>query len=219
MKSPHPESSKIIAKILCESGSIIFRPSAPFRFTSGILSPIYVDNRRLISLPKERRIVTNNFVKVVKKIGVPDAVAGTATAGIPHAAWIAEALKIPMVYVRSEPKKHGRKNQVEGIIKRGQKVIVIEDLVSTAGSSINTIKALRKLGAKVTHEIAIYSHGLTEAQKNFAKAKVKLISLTNLTNVLDFAKKYSYLRAADQATKVLEWAKDPKGWGKRMGFE
>ncbi len=219
MKSTNTDStSEEVAKILFEIGSVLFRPKNPFKFDSGILSPVYVDNRLLISSPKYRRVVINHLVKEIRKIGLPDVVAGTATAGIPHAAWIAEKLNLPMVYVRSKPKEHGRGNQVEGSIKKGQRVLVVEDMVSTAGSSAEVIKALRKLGAKVSDEVAIYSHGLKASKANLSKLNVKFHNLTDLESVANVAQKQGFLKD-EQVKVILDWAKDPKNWGKKMGFE
>lgn len=206
-----------VASILYDVGGVIFRPKQPFRYDSGILSPVYTDNRLIISHPRQRDQIVNLLIDEIKKIGIPDVVAGTATAGIPHAAFIAQKLKIPMVYVRSEPKSHGRRNQVEGVIKRGQKVIVIEDLISTAGSSIRVIAALRKLGANVSDEVAIFTYRLKESENNFKKAKVKLHALTDLEHSARIAVKKGFLKK-DQIQIILDWARDPKGWGKKMGF-
>jgi orotate phosphoribosyltransferase len=219
MKSTKADNSaQKIASILFEKGAIAFRLRQPFRFASGILSPIYVDNRYLISLPKERKLVINTLVEKIKKTGKFDVIAGTATAGIPHAAWVSEKLNLPMVYVRSKPKEHGKGNQVEGILRRGQKVLVIEDLVSTGGSSIEVVKALRKLGAKADHVFAIYSHNLPESAKNFKSAKVNLHYLASLSDVADIARKKGFLQPGD-IPKILDWAKDPKNWGKKRGYE
>jgi orotate phosphoribosyltransferase len=218
MKStPTDKTSEKTAVILIETGSVIFRPKQPFKFDSGIVSPIYVDNRLLISSVKSREAILKNLLSLVEKIGKPDVVAGVATAGIPHAAWLAHKLKIPMVYVRSKPKDHGRENQVEGSVKRGQLVLVVEDMVSTAGSSINVIKSLRNLGAKVTDEIAIYTHGMKEANNNFKKNKIKFHPLTNITTVAEIARKKGFLKK-ENISIILDWAKDPKNWGKKMGF-
>lgn len=208
-----------VAGLLLDSGAVFFRPKQPFRFDSGILSPVYVDNRRLISLPKERKIIIRELINLIKnKVGIPDVVAGVATAGITHAAWIADSLNIPMVYVRPKPKDHGRENQVEGIIRRGQKVLVVEDMVSTAGSSVSAIGALRKLGAKVTGEVAIYTHQMKESHNNFKKIKITFSSLTDLTAVAVMAKERGYFKK-DQLETILAWGKNPKGWGRKMGFE
>src|SRR3990167_7064601 len=210
--------AKEVAEILLDIGSVIFRPQQPFKFDSGILSPVYVDNRLLISMPRERELIIKYLVDTIRKIGVPDVVAGVATAGITHAAWIAQKLNLPMVYVRAKPKDHGRQNQVEGRVKRGQKVLVVEDMVSTAGSSVETIKALRKLGAKVNNEIAIYSHQMKKADENFKQMKVKFHCLTDLRIVSQVAYKRGFL-SRKQIDTVIEWVKDTKNWGKKMGYE
>ncbi len=207
-----------VASILYDIGAIIFRPKQPFKYDSGILSPVYTDNRLIISYPKEREKVITLLTQEVKKIGIPDIVAGTATAGIPHAAFIAQNLKIPMVYVRSEPKTHGKGNQVEGKIRRGQKVIIIEDLISTAGSSVRAAKALRKLGAKVADEVAIFTYRLKESEDNLKKNKINLHVLTDLEHSVNIAVKKGFLKK-DQVQVILDWAKDPQNWAKETGFE
>ena len=206
------------ASILYDVGAVIFRPKQPFRYDSGILSPVYTDNRLIISYPKQREKIVDFLVAKIKEIGIPDVIAGTATAGIPHAAFIAQKLKIPMVYVRSEPKNHGRGNQIEGAIKRGQKVIVVEDLISTAGSSLRVVEALRKAGAKVENEVAIFTYRLKEAEDNLKKAKVKLYVLTDLEHTAKVAVGKKFLKK-DQVQTILDWAKDPHGWAKRQGFK
>lgn len=219
MKSTNTDkTSEKVAKILLDLGCIIFRPHQPFRFDSGILSPVYVDNRLLISAPEQREIIIKYLVDKVRKIGMPDVVAGVATAGITHAAWIAQKLNLPMVYVRAKPKDHGRQNQVEGRIRRGQKVLVVEDMVSTAGSSVGVIRALRNQGAIVTDEIAIYTHQIKKADENFRKMKIKFYCLTDLQTVTQVARKRGFL-TKKQIETVLDWTKNPQNWGKKMGFE
>ncbi len=217
MKSTNTDSAKKVAKILLDIGSVLFSKNKPFKFDSGILSPVYVDNRLLISYPKQRKQILKFFVEKIKKeIGIPDVIAGTATAGIPHAAWIAHELNLPLVYVRSKPKDHGRGNQVEGSIKRGQKVIIIEDLISTGGSSINVANALKKLGAQVACVLAIYSHGLKTSEVNFKKAKISLHFLTNTAEVTGVAKAQGFLKDS-QIEAILDWTKDPEKWnGKKV---
>lgn len=212
MKSTNTASRKV-AEILLDIGAVLFSRNKPFKYDSGILSPVYTDNRLLISHPKEREKIVGYLIEEVKKIGVPDVIAGTATAGIPHAAFIAQKLKIPMVYVRSKPKEHGRGNQVEGVVKRGQKVIVVEDLISTAGSSVRVIEALRKLGAVVSDEVAIFTYGLKESEENLKKAKVKLHALCGLGDACEAAKKKGFLKD-EQVALIKSWAKDPQNWGK-----
>lgn len=219
MKSTNTDNSKEIAKILLQIGAVLFSRKRPFKFDSGILSPVYVDNRILISYPKLRKVVVKALVaKIKKEVGEIDVVAGVATAGIPHAAWIAEELNIPMVFVRSKPKDHGRGNQVEGVIKKGQKVLVVEDLISTASSSALVAQALRKLGAKVEDILAIYTHGLTESKSVLKKSKLKLHYLTSTKEVASVARKEGTLDA-DQINLISTWVSDPKSWGKKMGFE
>ena len=218
MKSTSTDNiSDEVATILVDIGCVIFRPRQPFKFDSGIISPVYVDNRLLISRPQERKSVIKYLTQEIKKIGNFDIIAGTATAGIPHAAWISDRLNLPMVYVRSAPKEHGRGTQVEGSIKRGDKILVVEDMVSTAGSSLRVIDALRKLGASVTDEIAIYTHGLGESYQNFKKSKVNFHYLTDLDNVIKIAVEKGFLKS-EHASVIKNWAKDPKNWAKKMGF-
>lgn len=222
MKSTNTDSSEKIANqvasILYDVGAVIFRPKRPFKYDSGIISPVYTDNRLIISHPEEREQVASFLIEKIKQIGIPDVVAGTATAGIPHAAFIAQRLKIPMVYVRSEPKGHGKGNQVEGIIKRGQTVIIVEDLISTAGSSVRVAEALRKLGAKVTDEVAIFTYHLSESKDNLEKSKINLHVLTDLEHSAKTAVKKGFLKK-DQVEMILDWAKDPRSWGKKHGYE
>ncbi|HSX19245.1 MAG TPA: orotate phosphoribosyltransferase [Candidatus Saccharimonadales bacterium] len=216
MKSTNIEAK--VASILYDIGCVLFRPKQPFRYASGILSPVYTDNRLIISHPKQREKIVDFLIEAIKEIGIPDVVAGTATAGIPHAAFIAQKLKIPMVYVRAKPKDHGEGNQVEGAVKRGQKAIVVEDLISTATSSITSAEALRKLGVRVTDVVAIFTYNLKEAEENLKAANLKLHALTNLKAAAEVAVKKGYLKE-DQVEMVLDWAKDPRGWAKRMGME
>ena len=219
MKSTNTDQSKKIAQILLDIGAVTFSRNRPFKFDSGILSPVYVDNRILISYPKERKIILKALISLIKKkVGPFDVVAGVATAGIPHAAWIAQELNLPMIFVRPKPKDHGRGKQVEGCIKRGQKVIVVEDLVSTAGSSARVIEAIRKLGGIVEDEIAIFTHNLKEAEKNFNKIKVKLHYLTDTKTVARVAMNLGFLKP-DQVSIILQWVKDPKSWSEKMGYE
>lgn len=220
MKSTSIDSktARDTANILFAIGSLIIRPKQPFQYSSGILSPVYTDNRLIISSPAYRTKIVNHLIAAIKRIGMPDVIAGVATAGIPHAAFLAQKLNLPMVYVRSEPKAHGKGNQVEGQLQRGQRVIVVEDLISTGGSSINVIKALKALGAKVTDEIAIFTYGLPEAQENFKSVNVAIHPLTDLAHVCQVAKTNKILKP-EQVEIVLDWARDPHNWAKRQGFK
>ena len=219
MKSTNTDNSKKIAQILFDIGAVTFSRKRPFRFDSGILSPVYVDNRYLISYPKERKIVLKTLLSLIKaKVRPFDVVAGVATAGIPHAAWIAQELNLPMIFVRAKPKDHGKGNQVEGKLKRAQKVLVVEDLISTAGSSVRAVEAIRSLGGIVTDEVAIYSHNLESSKINLQKAKVNLHYLTDTTTAAKLAKEKGFL-TQEQVETIVEWSKNPQTWGKKMGYE
>jgi len=211
--------SEKVAKILLDIHAVTLRPKKPFRYTSGILSPIYTDCRLLISFPKQRRQIIKYYLDAIKnsKTSV-DAVAGTATAGIPWASWIADAFNLPMIYVRSEQKKHGKRNQIEGQIKKGQKAIIIEDLISTGSSCIKTAKAIRSVGASASYIFSIMTYGLKKSNDSFRQNSIKLISLTDFDAIVHVAEKYKYINKKDYEI-ILTWAKDPIGWGKKMGFE
>src|SRR3989344_8986303 len=210
--------AKKVATLLFESGAVTFRTSRPFKFTSGILSPVYSDNRLLISDVEKREKIADFFVEKIKNIKQVDVIAGVATAGIPHAAFIAQKLKLPIVYVRASKKGHGLENQVEGRIKRGQTVVVIEDLVSTGQSSTLAVKALRKLGANADNLLAIFTYDLADSKENFKKNKINFQALCNLETAANVANRNGYLKK-EQVEKILDWAIDPENWAKKMGFE
>lgn len=212
-------TSETVAKILLELKAVSLNPKKPYKYSSGMLSPIYTDCRILMSYPKDRSHIRDLYIDSISKTKIRfDVVAGTATAGIPHAAWIADKLNLPMVYVRGKTKDHGKGNQIEGIIKKGQKVAVIEDLISTGESSIETAKAIRAGGGQVKFVFSIMTYGMNKAAQNFKSNKLKLVSMTNLQDLLSQAETLGYIDRADIKT-VLEWIKDPPTWGKRMGFE
>ncbi len=210
--------SQKIAKLLLTIDAVTISPKKPYRYSSGILSPVYSDMRLLMSYPKERKIVIKELVNLIKNLGIPDIVAGTATAGIPHTAYVSEKLDIPMVYVRGKAKDHGKQSQIEGLFKKGQKAIVIEDLISTAGSSIETCNALKNAGGKVKDIVAIYTYTMPSSLKNIKDSGVKLHTLTTFPEVVDMAVKMRKMKDSDKQL-VLDWLKDPSGWGKKMGFE
>lgn len=207
------------AKILLELNAVTLSPQKPFRYVSGLLSPIYTDCRVLMAYPDKRRLIRDFYIDTINQSGISfDLVAGTATAGIPHAAWIADKLNLPMVYVRGKAKDHGKENLIEGIIKKGQKAIVIEDLVSTGESAINSTNAVRRAGGEVSHVFSIITYGLQKAQQNFEGNKLQLISLTTFKDVVEVAQKMNYISKED-IQLVLDWTSDPTNWGKKMGFE
>ena len=201
-----------VSEILLNLNAVILRTKPPFRWASGILSPIYTDNRLLMSYPKEREFIVNSFIKLIKanKIKV-DGFAGTATAGIPWAAWIAQKIKKPMIFVRSESKDHGKENKTEGVIESGKTYVVVEDLISTGGSSLNTINAVREKGGIVEHCIAIFTYELEKSKINFDSVNVKLNTLTNFTNLIKTAVQKKFI-GRDQLTHIMDWKKNPEGW-------
>lgn len=208
-----------VAKILLELNAITLSPKKPFRYASGILSPVYTDCRVLMAYPKKRREIRDLYIDAIKKSGVSfDVVAGTATAGIPHAAWIADKLNLPMVYIRGKAKNHGKENLMEGIIQKGQAAIVIEDLVSTGESCIASANVVRGAGGKVSSVFSIITYGMKKSADNLKAGKLNLISLTNFSDVVALAGKLGYINKKETST-ILDWVKDPQGWGKKMRFE
>ena len=201
-----------VSEILLNLNAVILRTKPPFRWVSGILSPIYTDNRLLMSYPKEREFIVNSFIKLIKanKIKV-DGFAGTATAGIPWAAWIAQKMKKPMIFVRSESKDHGKENKTEGVIEQGKTYVVVEDLISTGGSSLNTINAVREKRGIVEHCIAIFTYELEKSKSNFDSVNVKLNTLTNFTNLIKTAVQKKFI-GRDQLAHIMDWKKNPEGW-------
>lgn len=212
-------SSDIASKILLKLKAVTLSPNKPFTYASGIISPVYTDCRVLIGYPEERKQIRDLYIEAIKNSGAEfDIVAGTATAGIPHAAWIAEELNLPMIYVRGKAKDHGKENLVEGPLEKGQKVIVIEDLVSTGESSINSVNAIRNLGGEVSHVFSIITYGIGKGEEAFKENNLELISLTTFEQVVEEAKKMDYINE-EETEIVLDWVQDPKGWAQRRGLE
>ncbi|RUL55867.1 MULTISPECIES: orotate phosphoribosyltransferase [Lysinibacillus] len=179
---------KSIAQGMLQVGAVELNPTNLFTWASGIKSPIYCDTRLTISDPVVRKQIANGLAQNIKEF-FPDTevVAGTATAGIPHAAWVSDVLQLPMVYVRSKAKEHGRGNQIEGKIQQGQKVVVVEDIVSTGGSSITAVEALRAAGCEVVGVVCVYTYNLPRAEQAFEDAGVKYVSLTNFDYLIEAA--------------------------------
>lgn len=201
-----------IARILLEIQAVSIRTDPPFTYSSGLKSPIYCDNRVLISYPEARRHVIAGFEAVVRAMKARvDVVVGTATAGIPHAAWLAEVLDLPMAYVRGKAKAHGQGNQIEGRIQPGQRALLIEDLVSTGGSALAAITALRQAGVCVDACAAIFSYGLPDALIAFEQAEVSLTSLVTLPALLQCATASAQITSSQEAD-VLCWAQNPGLW-------
>ena len=189
---------KLIAKDLLSIGAVFLRPEEPFTWASGIKSPIYCDNRLTLTAPAVRNDVENGLAEIIKK-HYPDAevLMGTSTAGIAHAAITAHLLDMPMGYVRSGAKDHGRGNQIEGKLEKGQKVVVVEDLISTGGSVIEVVDALRDAGAEVLGIASIFTYGMKKGLERLEKANVKNVSLSNFDAVAQVAAEEGYIKAED----------------------
>ena len=194
-----------LAKELLAIEAVALRPNNYFTWTSGIKSPIYCDNRITMSYPSIRREIAAGMVEVIKeKYPAVEVIAGTATAGIPHAAWVSELLDLPMIYVRDSAKKHGKTNQIEGRVLEGQKVVIIEDLISTGLSSLKVAKALREAGAEVLGVVAIFSYELNKAHEAFSQAEVEYVTLTNYPVLVEEAVASDFIHQ-DDVEKLLEW--------------
>ncbi|HLS06739.1 MAG TPA: orotate phosphoribosyltransferase [Bacillota bacterium] len=197
--------NKIVAKDLIQIQAVQINPDNYFTWTSGIKSPIYCDNRLTMSYPKVRQHIVEAFTKMVNDLSVqPDVIAGCATAGIPHAAWLADALDLPMVYVRSDHKSHGKQNKIEGHFNKGDRILVVEDLISTGGSSIDTALALREAGAQVTDVFAIFSYGLQRAAENFKQANLEVQTITSFAEIVQMLQDEEQLTAAEKAS-LIQW--------------
>ncbi|MCM1169086.1 MAG: orotate phosphoribosyltransferase [Bacteroides sp.] len=206
------ESSLETAKFLLQIRAVKLNNNEPFIWASGRRSPIYCDNRITLSYPHIRTFIRQEFVKIIEnKIGPVDAIAGVATGGIPQGALVAQELGLPFVYVRSEAKKHGMGNQIEGEIESGKSVVVVEDLVSTGKSSLLAVDALREHGCDVKGMVAVFTYGLGVAEKNFADARMPLYTLTNYNDLIECAVQLDMLPVSDLKS-LQEWRKDPEAW-------
>ncbi len=200
---------KDIAKHLLDIKAVFLRPNNPFTWSSGIKSPIYCDNRLTLSYPKVRKDIENALASLIKaKFASVDVIMGTATAGIAHAALVAEILELPTGYVRGLAKKHGRTNQIEGVLKPGQNVVVVEDLISTGGSSIEVVKKLEEAGANVLGVVAIFTYKMEKADTNFVEANVPYYAITDYDELIDVALENDYISAQD-VSKLKSWKNDP----------
>jgi orotate phosphoribosyltransferase len=202
----------IFAEKLLNVKAIKLQPSAPFTWASGWKSPFYCDNRKTLSYTDLRSFVKIELTRtILENFQDVDAIAGVATGAIAQGALVADALNLPFVYVRSKPKDHGLENLIEGELKPGMKVVVVEDLISTGGSSLKAVEAIRNNGCEVVGMVASYTYGFPIAEKAFADAKVKLITLTNYEAVVAQAVKTGYI-TEDEVEVLHEWRKDPAHW-------
>jgi len=206
------ETAQKTASLLLQINAIKLQPQKPFTWASGWKSPIYCDNRITLSHPTIRNYLREQLAKQIEeKYGKPDAIVGVATGAIGIGALVADYLNLPFCYVRPEPKKHGRQNQIEGHLEPGSKVVVIEDLISTGNSSLKAVKALQDYGAKIKGVFAIFSYGFSVAEENFKNAEIDLYTLSNYSNLLVQAEKSNFI--SEKETKILSlWSKQPDTW-------
>lgn len=208
------DTSLKIAEFLLQIKAIKLQPDKPFTWASGWKSPIYCDNRKTLSYPAIRTYIRQQMVEMIEEtFGKPDVIAGVATGAIAQGVLVAQEMGLPFVYVRSEPKSHGMTNLIEGVVEKGQSVVVIEDLISTGGSSIKAVEALRKEGCDVKGMAAIFTYGFKTAQENFQKAKCELVTLSNYDTLIEEALKEGYVD--EKHIKSLKsWRDNPEAWGK-----
>ena len=200
---------KKVAKALLSIGAVFFRPEEPFTWASGIKSPVYCDNRLILTAPEYRVTVESAIAETVKKeYPECDVLMGTSTAGIAHAAIAAHLLGMPMGYVRSGNKDHGRQNRIEGKLEKGQKVVVVEDLISTGGSVIDVVDALREAGAEVLGIVSIFTYGMQKGIDRLAAADVKNVSLTNFDVIAEVAAEEGYIKSEDIA-RLIKFRNNP----------
>ena len=207
------DTAKKTAELLLQINAIKLNPKNPFTWASGWKSPIYCDNRITLSFPPIRNYIREEFSKHIEKLyGKPDVIAGVATGAIGIGMLVAEYMGLPFVYVRPEPKKHGRQNQVEGFLQKGQTVVVVEDLISTGNSSLMAVEALKAAGANVKGMVAIFTYGFDVSAENFKNANVSLNTLGDYSTLLELAVAKQYITEAEEET-LKEWRKNPSVWG------
>jgi orotate phosphoribosyltransferase len=206
------DTAEKTAELLLQINAIKLNSGNPFTWASGWKSPIYCDNRLILSFPVIRNYIRDEFAKnIEKQFGKPEVIAGVATGAIGIGMLVAESLGLPFVYVRPEPKKHGRQNQVEGFMQKGQNVIVVEDLISTGNSSLLAVEALREAGANIKGMAAIFTYGFDIAEENFKNANIDLFTLSNYENLLNQAIEKQYVSEYEEET-LREWCKNPSTW-------
>lgn len=211
------ERPRRIASFLLDIGAVELRPSEPFTWSSGLVAPIYCDNRRTISYPRVREAIRDGFADVLSRhVSSSVTMAGTATAGIPHAAWLAEATDRPMVYIRSSAKGHGKGARIEGVLTAGDRAVVVEDLISTGGSALDAVASLREVGVQVPAVLAIFSYELDTAETAFRKADVPRHVLTTFSTLIDVAHERGEL-SVDERDMLRDWRADPEAWSVEHG--
>ncbi len=204
--------SKVLAAKLIEINAVVLRPHTPFKWTSGWNSPIYCDNRLTLRFPELRTSIADHLTDhISSEYPGTEVIAGTSTAGIPHASWIADRLSLPMAYVRSKPKQHGTTNQIEGGIKKGEKAVIIEDLISTGESALSVAKALEFVGVEVQAVYSIFSYGFDQALDKFSNKKLPLHFLTDYNTLIGIAVNKGNVEEKD-LTLLNQWRKEPETW-------
>ena len=205
-------SAEDVASILLRKKAVTLRLNPPYTWTSGIKAPIYTDNRLLMSCPPERSAIVEGLINLIESRKIRcDGIAATAAAGIPWGAWIAGKLGLPLVFVRGKAKGHGKENSVEGIVEKGNHYVVVEDLISTGGSSVNTSTEVRAKGGIVNDIIAIFTYQLPVSVENFRNEKLTASTLADFTALIKTAVKEKYIKAKDEAA-IMKWKESPEGW-------
>lgn len=202
------------AEFLLQIKAIKLDNNNPFTWSSGIKSPIYCDNRKILSYPKIRTYIRQEFSKLIREeFGELDLIAGVATGAIAHGVLVAQELGLPFAYVRESKKDHGLTNQIEGVVESGQSVVIVEDLVSTGQSSLGAVRALRDAGCNVKGMVAIFTYGLESAAKNFKQENVILHTLTDYDHLIKYALEMKYIKESDKLS-LVRWRENPEGWGR-----
>lgn len=209
---------KEIAESLLEIEAVSLQPDNPFTWSSGLKSPIYCDNRLTLSYPAVRRKVAKGLTDLIEQhFPETEMVAGTATAGIPHAAWVSERMDLPMCYVRSKAKGHGKGNQIEGKVTEGQKVVVVEDLISTGGSVIEAVQALRNAGCQVLGVVSIFTYELAKGEHQLKSANIEAYSLTDFSTLAKIAEQKGLI-TKENLSSLEEWKQNPTDWATAKNF-
>jgi orotate phosphoribosyltransferase len=204
-------TSQLLCEKLLQINAIKLSPQNPFTWASGIKSPIYCDNRISLSYPEVRNLVKEGLKKICSQMPSFDAIAGVATAGIAHGALLADLLNVPFAYVRAEAKSHGRKNRIEGDLSACQNILVVEDLISTGGSSLQVVDVLREEGKNVVGVVAIFDYGFEQARQNFLKHNVSYKTITHYDTLIQVASEKHYIKEED-VRLLIEWRVDPQNW-------
>ena len=212
-------NKKTNAELLLDIKAVTINVEAPYHYSSGIISPIYCDNRLIISSVEERKVIIKNFIELIDSLNLkPDVIAGTATAAISFAAWVSDQMDLPMVYARSGSKGYGKEHRIEGRLRPGQKILFTEDLVTTGGGVLAAVEDVLRFDVEVVGIAAIFEYGLPAATAGFDNAQLCKWSMADFVTILDVMSERGEL--SDENREIaLDWQSDPKGWGSKMGFE